>query len=68
MAAVNPVYIARNHRVEEAIRAVVEQGDAGPAKRLAMALAAPFTARDDLADLESPPAPGEAVAETHCNT
>ena len=68
MAAVNPVYIARNHRVEEAIRAVVEHGDAGPAKRLALALAAPFTARDDLADLEAPPAAGEAVTETHCNT
>jgi uncharacterized protein YdiU (UPF0061 family) len=63
----NPVYIARNHRVEEALAAAVE-GNLLPLHRLLIAIRAPFTAQDEFADLENAPGPQEEVLQTFCGT
>ena len=67
MRAVNPVYIPRNHMVEEAL-AAAETGDYGPATRLLAVLGDPFTTRPGL-DAYAEPAPaafGQYV--TFCGT
>jgi uncharacterized protein YdiU (UPF0061 family) len=63
----NPVYIARNHRVEEALAAAGE-GNLLPLHHLLIAIRTPFAARDDLADLENAPGPQEEVLQTYCGT
>ncbi|MWP39113.1 YdiU family protein [Rhodobacter sphaeroides] len=55
MRATNPIYIARNHRVEEAL-AAAHAGDLAPFDRLLEALADPFTERADR-ELFALPAP-----------
>jgi uncharacterized protein YdiU (UPF0061 family) len=68
MRAANPVVIARNHRVEQAL-ARAGEGDLAPLRRLCAALRNPFHAPlhgDD--DLEAPPKPEELVYETFCGT
>ena len=67
MRAHNPVYIARNHRVAEAL-AAAEQGDLALFNRLLRAIQTPFTAQDDLKDLEAAPLPQEEVLQTFCGT
>ncbi|MCI4679892.1 YdiU family protein [Rhodoblastus acidophilus] len=71
MRASNPIVIARNHRVEQALNAANE-GDLAPLLRLCAALKTPF---EDPAppekpedDLEAPPRPEERVVETFCGT
>jgi len=67
MAAANPVIIARNHRVEEAL-AAAQAGDLAPAERLLAALARPFDERPEFADLAGP-APAEfGPYVTFCGT
>ena len=65
---VNPIYIARNHRVEAALTAATG-GDLGPFEELMEVLADPFTQREGLEDYEGP-APSEFDAEyqTFCGT
>jgi len=69
MRLANPLYIPRNHQVEAALAAAVEQGDQGPFERLLAVLQQPFEARPDLAAYEQP-APAEAMAgyRTFCGT
>ena len=67
MRAANPVLIARNHRVEQAIQAGLE-GDFAPFHRLNTALATPFTVSPDHADLTQPPEDHERVLRTFCGT
>ena len=67
MRAVNPRYIPRNHRVEEAITAAV-RGDYGPFERLVAVLSAPFDDQPDLAPYADPPRPEEVVHQTFCGT
>ena len=47
MDRVNPVYIPRNHLVEEAL-AAASAGDLGPLERLLTAVTSPFTERPGL--------------------
>ena len=68
MRAANPIYIPRNHRVEEAIRAAEDEGDYGPFKSLATLVAAPFTQQDGQAHMEAPPLDHEIVRQTFCGT
>jgi uncharacterized protein YdiU (UPF0061 family) len=65
----NPLYIPRNHQVEAALTAAVEQGDQGPFERLLAVLQQPFEARPGLAAYEQP-ASMEAMAgyRTFCGT
>lgn len=67
MRAVNPVFIPRNHRVEEAIQGAL-RGDFAPFERLIAVLARPFDEQPEHAELESPAAEGEAVEHTFCGT
>ena len=67
MRAANPLFIPRNHRVEEAL-AAAEEGDLGPFERLRRVLARPFDDQPDEADLARPPRAGEAVTQTFCGT
>jgi len=63
----NPVYIPRNHRVEEAIQAG-NAGDFGPFHRLNDALQHPFKSQPEFAEYESAPTADEVVKATFCGT
>lgn len=65
---VNPLFIPRNHLVEQAIRGAVDHGDWVPFERLMSVLTAPFTSRSDCEELGLPAKPEEQVHETFCNT
>ena len=67
MDRVNPVYIPRNHRVEEALAAAAE-GEMGPFRRLADVVSRPFEERPGLEDYAGP-APASSVPYiTYCGT
>jgi uncharacterized protein YdiU (UPF0061 family) len=68
MRAVNPAFIPRNHRIEQAIRAAVDSRDFAPFERLVAVLARPFDDQDDAADLMQPPRAEERVLQTFCGT
>ncbi len=63
----NPVFIPRNHRVEEAIRRAMSN-DFGPFHRLVDVLKSPFREQPEHADLERRPRPEERVQRTFCGT
>ncbi|MEO3417288.1 protein adenylyltransferase SelO [Roseovarius sp. CAU 1744] len=67
MAAANPAFIPRNHRVEQMIQAAVE-GDYAPFHRLVEVLMRPYEAQPEAADLQRPPEPSEVVQQTFCGT
>jgi uncharacterized protein YdiU (UPF0061 family) len=67
MRRTNPIYIARNHRVEEAIQAA-NASDISKAERLIAALQNPFEVNASFADLELPPTEEEVVQQTFCGT
>ncbi|MDX1587841.1 MAG: YdiU family protein [Oleiphilaceae bacterium] len=68
MAAVNPVLIPRNHRIEQAIRAAEDEGDFREFDTLARLLAHPFSESAETVPYQQPPAPGEEVMRTFCGT
>ena len=67
MDRVNPVYIPRNHRVEEALAAATD-GDLGPFRRLLDVLAQPFDERPGLESYAAPAPPGFGAYRTFCGT
>ncbi|MEM9762581.1 MAG: YdiU family protein [Pseudomonadota bacterium] len=67
MRAANPVFIPRNHRVEEALSAA-EEGDLKPLERLRKVLECPFDDQPEDAELALPPRAEEAVSRTFCGT
>ena len=68
MRRVNPIYIPRNHQVEAALAAAVEEGDLGPFNRLHAILAAPFVEVAGLEAYAEPAGPSERVFQTFCGT
>ena len=68
MYAVNPVYIPRNHLVEEAISAAETQQDLEPFNRLVDILVNPFEFSHDNARYALPPRPEQVVRQTFCGT
>ncbi len=68
MYAVNPVYIPRNHLVEEAIEAAQKYQDFGPFNRLVDVLANPFVYNEENAVYATPPRPEQIVSQTFCGT
>jgi uncharacterized protein YdiU (UPF0061 family) len=66
MDRVNPVYIARNHLVEEALAAATA-GDLAPFEELVGAVTAPFDERPGL-ERYAEPAPGDDLYVTYCGT
>lgn len=67
MAASNPVYIPRNHRVAEAL-AAANVGDFEAFETLLAVLKSPYTARPEFVDFEAAAQPHEAVTQTFCGT
>jgi len=68
MRACNPAYIARNHRVEQALDAAIERGDLAPFHRLLAVLSRPYEEQAESAAYALAAAPGEAVLRTFCGT
>ncbi|QPH54652.1 protein adenylyltransferase SelO [Pontivivens ytuae] len=67
MRTANPLFIPRNHRVEEALTAA-QDGDLQPLEKLRGVLARPFDHQPDEASLALPPQSHEVVAQTFCGT
>jgi uncharacterized protein YdiU (UPF0061 family) len=67
MDRVNPLYIPRNHLVEEALTAATA-GDLQPFERLVDVLAQPFEERPGLAAFAAPAPPSFGAYRTFCGT
>jgi uncharacterized protein YdiU (UPF0061 family) len=64
MRRVNPAFIPRNHRVEEALSAAVEDGDYAPFETLLKILAHPFDDQPEFAAFAEPAAERGARYQT----
>jgi len=64
MRRVNPVFIPRNHRVEEALSAAVERGDYTPFETLLHILERPYADQPEFAAFAEPAAEGGARYQT----
>ena len=64
MRRANPAFIPRNHRVEEALRAAVEEGDYAPFETLLKILARPFDDQPEFAAYAEPPPEGQSHYRT----
>ena len=68
MHAVNPAFIPRNHRIEEAIVGAVSRQDFAPFEALRCVLARPYDDQPEFAQYLDPPRPEEVVEKTFCGT
>ncbi len=68
MRAASPAFIARNHRVEAALKAATLHGDLTLFDQLLQVLARPYVEQPDLAQYMEPPAASERVQATFCGT
>ncbi len=68
MRAVNPAFIPRNHRVEQALDVAIEYGDFSPFAELLTVLSRPYEDQADFADYANPPHANERVFRTFCGT
>ncbi len=64
----NPAVIPRNHRVEEALEAAVEQDDYTVMEKLLGVLSQPYQAPSDVDSYHLPPPPSERPYQTYCGT
>ena len=67
MNSVNPLFIPRNHRIEQAIQGAVA-GDLTAFRALNLVLARPFVEQPEYAHYAEAPRPEERVTETFCGT
>jgi uncharacterized protein YdiU (UPF0061 family) len=65
---VNPIYIPRNHQVEAALSAAIDEGDLGPFKALHGILAHPFEEKAEFEAYSLPSQSSERVYQTFCGT
>jgi uncharacterized protein YdiU (UPF0061 family) len=68
MESSNPVFIPRNHLVERAIEAAVENNDFSEMKTLLAILNRPYEEQSSYSDFMKPPKPHEVVHQTFCGT
>ena len=68
MRTVNPAFIPRNHRVEQALGAAIEYGDFSPFAELLMVLSRPYEYQAAFIDYANPPQTDERVFRTFCGT
>lgn len=68
MRSSNPALIPRNHRVEEALEAAVEQGDYSVMERLLSVLSRPYAHSAEQAEYAAPPEPCNQPYRTFCGT
>jgi uncharacterized protein YdiU (UPF0061 family) len=64
----NPVFIPRNHLVEEAINSAVRDGDFTAFHALNRVLSRPFSYKQNLQRYALPPLPEQVVPQTFCGT
>jgi len=67
MRSVNPIFIPRNHRVDQAIESAVA-GNLGPFHKLTKVLERPFEEQPEHAEYEQAPNADEKITETFCGT
>ncbi|WP_429121293.1 protein adenylyltransferase SelO [Ensifer sp. 4252] len=68
MRAVNPAYIPRNHRIEQAIVAATEDADFSLFEALVDVTSKPYEDQPRFAAYADPPQPEEEVRQTFCGT
>jgi len=68
MRRVNPAFIPRNHKVEEALTAATDHGDFSLFEALNDVLAKPYEDQPRFAAYAAPPKPGEEITATFCGT
>lgn len=68
MDRANPIYIPRNHKVEEALAAAVENDDLGPFTTLLSLVRRPFDEIDGYDDFARPAPPSPIPYQTFCGT
>jgi len=68
MNAINPIYIPRNHKVEEALHAAEKDANYTPFETLMTVLAKPFEQRDGLDDYAVPAPADFGPYQTFCGT
>jgi uncharacterized protein YdiU (UPF0061 family) len=68
MRAINPLFIPRNHRVQQAIDAFVGTGDLAPFETLLAVTSRPFEDSPEHTSYTLAPEPGEIVRSTFCGT
>jgi uncharacterized protein YdiU (UPF0061 family) len=68
MRSVNPAFIPRNHRVQQAIDAATNDEDLGPLDDLLTVVTRPYDEHPTLDDYARPPEPHEVVRQTFCGT
>jgi len=68
MRRANPLFIPRNHLVEEAIAAAQNAGDFKPFENLLAMLSAPYEDQPGFEHYANPPRPDQIVHETFCGT
>ena len=68
MCKVNPAVIPRNHRVELALDAAVDNLDFAPFEKLVGVLSSPYEEIKENEEFMLPPKPGEHVLQTFCGT
>jgi uncharacterized protein YdiU (UPF0061 family) len=68
MRKANPAFIPRNHLVEAALKAAVEQQDFQPFENLLDVVTTPYENRPDLESYAVPARPEERVEHTFCGT
>ncbi|WP_081174825.1 protein adenylyltransferase SelO [Rhizobium rhizosphaerae] len=68
MRKVNPLFIPRNHRIEQAIASAQEDGDFSLFEALQKALSRPFDDQPEHAPLAEAPREEERVTRTFCGT
>jgi uncharacterized protein YdiU (UPF0061 family) len=68
MRAANPAFIPRNHLVEEAISAAVNDGNFAPFESLLTVLSMPYEDQPVFGCYVDPPRPDQVVHQTFCGT
>jgi uncharacterized protein YdiU (UPF0061 family) len=68
MRRANPIFIPRNHRVEEALSAAVEGEDYAPFETLLHILSRPFDDQPEFAAFAEPAPEGRGCYRTFCGT
>lgn len=68
MRAVNPAFIPRNHRIEQAIVAATEEADFSLFEAIVDVTSKPYEDQPQFAAYTDPPRPEEEVQQTFCGT
>jgi uncharacterized protein YdiU (UPF0061 family) len=68
MRGASPAFIPRNHLVEEALSAAVDNGDLSPFENLLTVLSRPYDEQPPHRRYTEPPRPDQIVRQTFCGT